>query len=149
MSAPSPDVIGRLIEDMRSKLLTVNVDYGFLFSSAWQKSRHGEGGRVATGHDPDLSDLMIGDVDAIRRYVRQSANELFQAYRKVQIAQARLNDVASVLDSRMPVVPEQLQEAITHPADRGDVERAKKAQDRRQDRATNRATPWARDEVSG
>jgi hypothetical protein len=151
VSAPNPDVIQRLVNDTRAKLLTVTVDYGFLYSSAWEKPRGGDGGeRVATHAEPDLSDLMMGDVATIRRYIEESAAELFKAHRQVQVAEARLNDVASMLDRRKPVVPEVANErAIDRPADAGDIGRARKAQVRRRDRANRRVLPWSKDETTG
>jgi hypothetical protein len=149
LSAPDPSVIERLAVITQANLHKAVFDYSYLYPSAFDRARHGGGERVSTGAEPDLSDLMVGNVSAVRRDLEQAARELFEAVRRIEIAQARLNDAASRLDQQMPVEAEQHERAIAHPADRGDVERAKKAQGRRLARMVNRAAPWSRDEVVG
>ena len=149
MSAPKPEVIERLADRAQANLHKAVFDYGYLYPSAFTRSRHGGGERVATSDEPNLSDLMVGDVAAIRRDVESAARELFEAYRRVEIAQARLNDAASRIDSKAPITVDPHERAIAHPADRGDVDRARKAQVRRTGRATGKRFPWSREEVSG
>ncbi len=149
MSAPKPEIIERLAEMSQANLHKAVFDYGYLFPSAYSRSRRGGGERVANSDEPNLSDLMVGSVAAIRRDIESAAIELYKAFQCVEIAQARLNDAASRMDSRAVIEPEQHERAVSHPADRGDVERAKKAQTRRAGRALNRRLPWSREEVSG
>jgi hypothetical protein len=139
LSAPKPDVIERLADKAQANL----------YPSAFGRAQHGGGERVKTSSEPNLGDLMVGGVAAVRRDVEDAASQLFEAYRRVELAQARLNDAASRIDSKAPVTAEQHERAIAHPADRGDVERAKKAQGRRASRAMARRLPWSREEVSG
>lgn len=100
MSAPRPEVIERLAERALAGMHQAVVDYGFLYPSAFTRARRGDGERVANSDEPNLSDLMIGSVAAIRHDIESAARELFQAYRRVELAQAKLNAAASTIDSK-------------------------------------------------
>ena len=149
MSAPNPEVIERLVDSLRVELLKVNFDYGGLYSVAWQRPRVADQVKTAHRLGADLAGEMHGDPAVLRRCVHDAAESLFRAYREVQHAQARLNDLMATIDSRRPAEPEQHERAVPHPADRGDLRRAEAAQKRRAQRLADRQPPWARDEVTG
>jgi hypothetical protein len=149
MSAPPPDLIERLIADSQAHLRQAATDYAYLYGCAHQRGNSGQGERVSASSTPDLSDLMGGQVGGIRRDLEDCAKALFNQNRQIQIARARLNDAASRIDKAMPIEPEKHERAVEHPADKGDVNRAKQAQKRRLQRMTERVLPWSRDEVMG
>ena len=149
MSAPNPEVIERLVDSLRVELLKVNFDYGGLYSVAYARPRVADQVKTAHRLGADLSSSVVGDAAALRRCIHDAAESMFRAYREVQHAQARLNDLMATIDSRRPAEPEQHERAIAHPADRGDVRRAEAAQQRRAQRLADRQPPWARDEVTG
>lgn len=67
LSAPHPDVIERLAVKAQAEVEKTVLDYGDWHPSTAYKAHHGDGERVANGAEPDLSDLMVGDVTAHRR----------------------------------------------------------------------------------
>ena len=148
MSAPVPGVISRPTSVSVNHLQQCAYDYGFLYPSAYTKRRDGVGERVATRDDPDLSDFMVGEIAAYRRDIEAAARAMFEAERRIQIAQARLNDAALRMEARTTLEPEQHERAIAHPADAGDVKRATKAHFRLNERAVRRVFPWSRGEVA-
>ncbi|WP_298330381.1 hypothetical protein [Haloactinopolyspora sp.] len=149
MSAPDPAVIERLADALRAEILKVNFDYGGLYSVAYARPRVADEVKTAHQVGGDLSSEVVGDSAALRRCMHDAAESMFRAFREIQHAQARLNDLMARIDKRRPVEPEQHERAIAHPADRGDVRRAEAAQQRRAQRLADRQPPWARDEVAG
>ena len=87
----------------------------------------------------------MGSTAAVRSRVESAAKSVYRALADLERAQAALNDAGVLIDRGAgPVAREE--HTIPHPANRGDLERAKKAQARRQGRAT-KSGDW--DEVSG
>ncbi len=149
MSAPDPSILSRLAQVHEANLAKAVQDYTYLYSCAYSRASHGDGERVSTGATPDVSGLLIGSVGSVKHHLQRSARSLFRAEREIQGALADLSAAMTTLDDKRPLSVEQHERAIAHPADRGDVDRAHKAQARRAVRMDRRTLPWSREEVCG
>lgn len=92
-----------------------------------------------------ITDDRVGDqVVATERYrvkLRHAVREVAEARNRLLGALADLRDAAAMLEPRA-MAPDPLARAIPHPADRGDLARAKAAQERRLARA-QRSGDWS------
>lgn len=70
-----------------------------------------------------------------RRHIETAAKSIFQALNYLERAQAALNDASTILDRGNQDAPLREERTLDHPADKGDLNRARSAQGRRAARA--------------
>lgn len=130
---PNPDQLGRFLDDIRHHADVIEREYRWLQPDAYRGPKHGESDKVSGGEHRDLAGT-VGNTDRFRTHLRHAAREVLDAANRLAGAVADLNDAAKLLNP--PPGPEVADvRLLPRPADRGDVERAREAQARRQVRA--------------
>lgn len=144
MTAPRPDQVQALLDDIVHTARGLGATYRWLEPSAHQRPRHGAHERSSGGGTSDIADE-VAATSAVRGRIEWAARNVMDARNRLLTAQAALNDASNLLDPR-EAGPSVEERSLPHPADRGDLDRARKAQARRQDRA-EASGDWA--EVTG
>lgn len=142
-SIPTPEKLNAFLDDIVHAAGTIRGHYRTAEPNTFSRPKHGSlAEKLSTGSASDLADL-VGMMDRYRRLVRHAAREVVDARNRLYGAVSDLNDALRLLDP--PPMPEEtVERLLPHPADRGDVRRAKEAQKKRLQRA-QRTGDW--DEV--
>lgn len=130
---PSHAVIDKVLMDVKRRATHVGLDYRWLHGTAYERPKRGGSDRRSSDVS-DVASVVAGTVP-VRRHIEEAAKAIFRALRELERAQAELNDAATLLDRGMTVEPNRDERTLDHPADRGDLARARKAQERRNARA--------------
>jgi hypothetical protein len=156
VTAPKPDIVENLVTDVCSLAKVVNLDYGWLYASAYSRGRVGEAAsRQRHGDHADLSDLFLdrdgesgeSAINYVRREIEGMAADIAAAKGALQRADSRRRNIEDRIDAGKPIEPERHESVIERPADAGDIARAKDAKVRRDARAAKRALPWSGEEI--
>lgn len=141
---PSPEQFDRLLGDIEADTERLRDLWRWAAPDAFRRPKHGHGDAVSGGERPDVAN-QVASTETYRKLLRHASRELVDAQNRVRTAVADLNDALQLLDP--PAGPEVADvRLLPHPADKGDIVRAQKAQARRQARA-RQTGDWA--EVMG
>lgn len=141
---PTPDQLNRDLADIVASAPRVRDGWRWAHPDAYRRPKHASAEIVSGGSPPEL-DATVASTAHYRSLLRNAAKAVLSARNDMLRAEACLNDAMALLD------PPPTSEAadvrfLQHPADRGEVERARAAQGRRLARA-ERTGDWA--EVTG
>lgn len=132
MSVPRPDHLDAFLDDVIHDVEQVRELYRWLQPSAFERPRRGASERTAGGGEHDLSDEVVA-TERVRVLIRHAVREVMDGRNRLAGAKADLNDAQVRLDPEPTV--DRHERSLPHPADRGDLERARANQQKRLDRA--------------
>lgn len=145
MDIPKPDVLDGFLDDVIHSVGQIRELYRWAEPDAFRRPKHGSVELVSGGGaKPDSADL-LASTERYRRLIRHSAREVEDARNRLQGAVSDLNDALMLLEPP-PSLDGPDVRFLEHPADSGDVRRAREAQKRRNARA-RRTGDWS--EVTG
>lgn len=131
---PPPEQLEGFLGDIEEAVGQLRVVWRWAYPNAYRRPTHGSADVVSGGEAPDVADVVAATerfrvhLRSAGRHVRNCRNEILGALNEVR-------DAMPLLDTR-EVTPEVADvRFIPHPADRGDLARAKAAQGRRKKRA--------------
>jgi hypothetical protein len=152
MSAPHPDTIAKALHHLGSQSVFLSDEYRWLYPSAHNRTARGSVSRGGTTHEDgspsNVSDLLAA-TSSNRRDITNAGIAILEAVSDIHRAVILLGHVRESIDHTAPVEASVHERAVEHPADRGDVQRARAAQKRRERRMDGKVLPWSADEVTG
>lgn len=150
MSVPTPaqlkaylDDIVQVVEQGGTNGIPLLEEYRWLEPNAHIRPKRGTAERSSGGGEHDVSDEVAATA-AVRGRIEWAARNVVDARNRLLSAVAALNDAVKLLDP--PPTIDRHERSLPHPADRGDLARARDAKERREKRA-RLSGDW--DEVTG
>lgn len=152
MTAPHPDVVAKALDHLADRSGPLATEYRWLYPSASTRTNRGPstggGNTHEDGSPTNLSDL-LASTSFVRGKITSAGICVLEAVNQIHRAMALLDEVKSAIDKGAPIQPTLHERAVEHPADKGDVRRARQAQVRRNERMSDRVLPWSAEEVTG
>jgi len=141
---PRPKQLDPYLDDIVHAVGLIRDAYRWAWPDAFRRPKHAAQDAVSGGAPSDVADLVIA-TSRFRARVAGAAHSVAEARQRLQRAVADLNDAMALLEPP-PTAEVADVRCLPHPADRGDIARAREAQERRRLRAV-RTGDW--DEVIG
>lgn len=146
MDIPSPEILEGFLGDIEHTTGMVREAYRWAYGNAYSKPKRGQTERTSGGGgSSDPTGDVVAATERYRVKLRHAAREIQDARNRLLGAQADLNDALVMLEPPQSVDP--VERSLEHPANKGDLERARKAKARREERA--KTSPFGADEVTG
>lgn len=130
---PTFDQLHAQLADIEHACSQVRERWRWAAPDAFRRPKHGSRELVSGGEGPDTADT-VADTERFRVLLRHAARECQDARSRVLGAVADLNDALALLEPPPGAEVADVR-LLQHPADRGDLARAKAAQGRREQRA--------------
>jgi len=131
VSLPSPDQLQAFLDDAAHAIKKLGPEFRWLHPNAYSRPKRGTGER--RGGDRYDAANEVAATAGYRGRLEWAARNVVDARNRLFSAVAALNDAVAMIEP--PAAVEQLESALPHPANRGDIARAKEAQERRRARA--------------
>jgi hypothetical protein len=142
---PRPDLLEEFLGDIEHTVSMVREAYRWAYPNAYSRPKRGQTERTSGGGSGDPTGDVVASTERYRVKLRHAVREVQDARNRLMGAQIDLNDALMMLEPEQSVDP--VERSLEHPANKGDLARARKAQAKRAERA--KKTPWGSEEVTG